>query len=270
VPFRRRIARHFANETGVVTPNGKYLSGNPAAGFKMWKELPKAERQTLEDLGTYDPKLDPTPPPGGLILNVYTRALAGSGGQFEMYKPKKAVARYLEPGRDHLWLTAAEAEALLPSRPRPGDRFRLPETVAQRMCRFALLDLVRVGGNGYARPPDHIRATSLWLTVTEVAGGTVRLRLEGTARLAPWDGARLKLGLGGTEDSFQFLGFLTHESKGGFVRFDLVAFSPTGHFDEINGQVVGLGVAFELTRGDTPMDRFRPSCFAKDYFGKRD
>jgi hypothetical protein len=268
LPFHNRIAKHFSNEVGVITPNGKYLSGDPARGLKMWKELPQSERKTLEDLGSHDPNLTPTPPAGGLILNVYTRALAETGGRLENYQAKIAVARYLEAGRDHLWLTKEEATTLVPAAPRPGRCVRLPEAVTDRLCRFALLDLVRVGGNGAGRPPDHLHGKDLWLTVTSVADGMVRLRLEGTARLAPYDGGRLKLGLGGKEDLFQFLGYLTYKAGKGWTRCDLVAYSPTGHFDEVNGKVTGLGVAFELVQSDTPMDRFPPSCLAKDYFGK--
>jgi hypothetical protein len=136
------------------------------------------------------------------------------------------------------------------------------------MCRFALLDLVRVGGNGHERPLEHVHGKDLSLTVESVADGTVRLRLEGTARLAPYDSARLKRGLGGKEDVFQFLGYLTCKIGKGCTRCDVVALSRTGHFDEISGRVTALGVAFELTPGNTPMDRFPPSCLAKDYFGK--
>jgi hypothetical protein len=92
-------------------------------------------------------------------------------------------------------------------------------------------------------------------------------RSKCASKVGPYDGARLKLGLSGKGDLFPFLGYLKYKAGKGWTRCDALAYSPTGHFDEINGKVTELGVAFELVLSDAPMDRFR-SCLAKDYFGK--
>ena len=73
--FFKRVAKHFANEVAVVTPNGRLLSHSPAEGLATWQKIPKAERTTLEDLGKYDATLDRVPPTGGLVLKVYARGL---------------------------------------------------------------------------------------------------------------------------------------------------------------------------------------------------
>ena len=266
--FFKRVARHFANEVAVVTPNGKLLSHDPAEGLARWKKLPPAERKRLDDLGPYDAKLDPAPPPGGLVLKVYSRALArGPGGELAPYKTR--VARSLEPGHDHLWLTADEWKSLLPGEPRRGERRAVPSALADRLCRRCLIDLVRVGGNGGPRRADEVLGRRLWLTTEEVTPARLRLRLEGHARLATHDagcGARPKAP---KVDTFALLGYLDYDrAKKAVTRFDIVALSETGHYDEVNKKVLPLGVALERTRASSPADRVPPSSFGKDYFGK--
>lgn len=264
--FFRRVARHFANEVGVVTPNGKLLSGYPEEGLKKWRALPEAERRRLEDLGTYNAALDPQPPPGGLVLDVYARALTRTPeGRWQIYRTE--VARSLEAGRDHLWLTGAEWKSLLPARPAKGERVEVPDPVVDRICRRYLIDLVRVGGNGGPRRREDVLAEHMRLTVVEVTPQTVRLKLAGSARLATQDvgsGARpnmLKI------DTFQLLGRLEYDPRAKAIkRFEILALSETGHFDEIHHKVLPLGVTFELSRGEKPAERVAPSSFTKDYF----
>jgi hypothetical protein len=82
--FLGRVAKHFANEVAVVTPNGEFLSQDAAEALKKWKQMPASKRKHLADLGEYDSKLDPSPPPNGLVINVYARALRRSDtGRFE-------------------------------------------------------------------------------------------------------------------------------------------------------------------------------------------
>jgi hypothetical protein len=265
--FFGRVARHFANEVAVVTPNGQLLSHDPDEGLKKWRQLPAAERRRLDDLGHYADRLDPTPPEGGLALLVYARALKRDRtGHLAVYKTE--VARSLEAGRDRLWLTRAECKALVPAEPRAGQRVPVPVSIADRLCRRALIDLVRVGGNGGPRAPEDVLARHLRVTVEGVSDRRIRLRLDGTARLATHDQGSGAHGREPKVDRFRFLGFLTFDRRTRtFGRFDLVAYSETGHFDEIHNRVLTLGVAFELAAGKTPTDRLVPSSFGKDYFG---
>jgi hypothetical protein len=266
--FFRRVARHFANEAAVVTPNGRLLAHSPADGLAKWRKLPEAERTRLEDLGPSDPRLTPTPPPGGLVVKVYARGLVrDAGGRLAIYRTE--VARSREAGRDHLWLTAAEAKSLLPADGREGNRHALPAALADRLCRRYLIDLVRVGGNGGPRRADEVLARGLTLTVLEHTPAKVRLRLGGSARLATHDAGSGARGKKAKADDYQFLGFLDFDArKKAWTRFDVVAFSETGHFDEIHNKVLPFGVALELARGDAPADRVPPSSYSADYFGK--
>jgi hypothetical protein len=268
VTFFKRIARHFANEVAVVTPNGKLLSHSPADGLKKWKHLPKAGRKTLEDLGKYNSALDPKPPANGLIFKVYARGLRrDSAGRLQIYKTK--VARSLEAGRDHLWLKQAEWQALVPVRFRPGEKVQVPAALLDRICRRALIDLVRVGGNGGPRRPEEVLSRSARLTVQAVTPRWVRLRLDGSARLATHDAGSGALTRAGKVDVFHLAGVVEYDrQKKAFTRFEVVALSETGHYDEINRKALPLGVALELTRGDSPADRVPPSSYGKDYFGK--
>src|SRR5262249_8944633 len=138
-----------------------------------------------------------------------------------------------------------------------------------RICRRYLIDLVRVGGNGGPRRPEEVFARDLHLTVEESAGGRVRLRLDGTARLATHDAGSGARGKQPKVDTVQLLGCAGYEGgKGAGRRSDAIASSETGPSDEIHNRVLPFGVAFELTAGETPADRLPPSSYAKGYFGK--
>jgi hypothetical protein len=266
--FFKQVARHFANEVAVITPNARVLSHDPAEGLKKWQALPKAERKRLDDFGKYDTRLDPAPPLKGLILKVFARALnRDAAGRLQIYRTK--VARSFEPGRDHLWLTEAEARSLLPARAKKGAQVSVAKPLVDRICRRYLIDLVRVGGNGGPRRPEEVLAEVMRITVEESSARTLRLRLDGSARLSTHDVGSGARGKQGKVDTFQLLGFLTYDvPKQTFTRFDVVAFSETGHFDEINKKTLPFGVAFELSRGASPAERVPPSSFAKEYFGK--
>lgn len=280
--FFKLIAAHFANETGVITPNGKKLAGSPEDGLAKWKQLSEAERKTLEDLGKYDAGFDPAPPAGGLIVKVFARGLSrDSAGVLGTYKDPK-VPLSQEPGRDFLWLTQAECKSLVPEQATKGATLMVPEPIADRLCRRYLIDLVRIGGNGGPRQPQHVASKQLKLTVEEPSppaplpqgergarAASVRLRLDGSAECLSFGE---NFGISAKEsrkDTFQLLGFLDYDkSKNTFTRFDIVALSETGHYDEIMKKVLPLGVAFELAQGDKPAERLPPASFAKDYFGK--
>jgi hypothetical protein len=266
--FRNRIKGHFANEVAIVTPNGKLLSAYPEEALKKWKELPESERKTLEDLGKYDAALDPTPPPGGLILKVYTRPLSrGADKSLAIYRNTQARDQHSqEVGRDYLWLTEAEWKGLIPSDAKPGDTLAVPETVVHRICKHYLLDVVRIGGNGNTR--DTPLAQQFRMTVEEATAANLRLRLDASARYRVAAGHdNLGTAKKAREDTFTLLGYLEFDKqKNACTRFDIVALSETGHYNEKSQKVLPLGIAFELTRGDQPADRIRPASYSKDYF----
>jgi hypothetical protein len=260
--FLKRIKGHFANEVAVTTANGQFLSAYPVEGLKKWKALPEQDRKQLEPMGAFDPRLEATPPPGGLLLQVFARALTRADGKLIPYKTN--VSRSWEPGRDFAWLTEAEWQSLLPATPRPGARQQVAAAIQDRLIRRYLIDLVRVGGNGGPRRPEEVLARELSVTVEHTSRSTVRLRLEGSARVSSSEGpikGKPKI------DDFQLIGRMEYDATRKTIsRFVLLAFSPTGHFDEIHNQVRPLGIVFERLEGMTPAERSPPSSWGKDYF----
>lgn len=251
--FFKQVSRHFANDMAVVSPNAELLAHQPAEGLKKWKEIPSEQRKLMVDFGPYDASLDPAPPAGGLRFNVFARAFVRNGAALEIYKTK--VTRSLEAGRDHLWLTAAEAASLASA--------KIPDAVVDRIVRTCLVDLVRVGGNGNARKPEDVLSREMTLTVVEPG----RLKISGSARLSTRDpGSGAKTGEPKV-DEYRFSGEAAVDARRqAFTRFDFVAFSETGHYDEIAQKVLPFGVAFELSSGETPSDLLPPAFYSTAYF----
>lgn len=169
------------------------------------------------------------PPPGGLVIDVTTKVLAGYEGA--------AAERYRNAlGRDHLWLRRDEAEALA--------RGVLPESVPRRIARFHLIDNTR------GEPP-------MW-RADEVK------KLEWTLRDGKLVGlVRLESKAGDQGYQADLLGQV--EVKDGQVtRFDLVVkgqFWGEGPFTR--GAPKGkfpLAVAFTLSQGKEAADRVPPQA----------
>lgn len=264
--FFRRVAKHFANEMAVVTPNGQLLSHNLDEGLRKWQAIPADRRRKLDDLGMFDESYLPSPPPRGLILQVFSRGLIRDDqGELNIYKTE--VARSFEPGRDYLWLTESEATSLVPDELKAGSRLPVAERIVGRICRRYLIDLVRVGGNGGPRRREEVLSNSMQTIVEGATDGKVTLRIEGTARLATHDA-----GSGATKgkpkiDEFRLLGFAAYDrTTKQFSSFKLIAFSETGHYDEIHDKLLPLGVLFELSPTNAPAGQIAPSSYAKDYF----
>jgi hypothetical protein len=247
---------------------------DPKNGLARWGELPPAERQPgafeVGDRGKIDPKI-PRPPEGGLILQVYESRLTGD--------PKGKVGRRTkhetfswgtyEPGRDQIWLTEADWKSLVPAEATKGKRFDLPAGVAGRLIAH-LTDWSEA--NGAHWEAAHIRARDLALVVEDVSDATIRLRLEGTIRLAqdaPKEEVRYARALRPLhhDDPKAFarfdgrlLGYLTYDrSKKEFTRFDVVALgeyvgpllNPYRNEDGQNYYLIKpcpLGVSFEIAR----------------------
>lgn len=234
------------------------------SALDQWQRLPKNGTPALASTPV-DEQYHREPPPGGLILDVFSRIpLAPAAG--ETWSSNQAT------GRDHMWLTREEWHSLLPRQWRAGERYPVPQTLAERLIRFHLVDNIR------GEPPlwtrDEIRQADLTLTVEDAVapdgkGAPTRLRLQGTARLQSagrWEGT-------GRGYDARLQGLLTYDHAGEhFSRFDLLSWgeawgegrytggAPKGHFP--------LVIAFSLA-GDKPADRIPPqgSRNLSDYFG---
>src|SRR5262245_51228068 len=153
-------------------------------GLAEWKKLPEERRKPgavkVEDIGKTDPTYTRTPPPGGLIVTVYTRILDREKDGY-----CKGTCKTLggdQAARDHLWLTEAEWKSLIPANPARGAQSPLPEKIAERILRFHLTDNTR------GEPPmwrrEDIRKSEFALSVEHVGAEAIRFQLQGSALLA--------------------------------------------------------------------------------------
>jgi hypothetical protein len=229
-------------------------------GLRAWQKLPDDERRpgavTVAPPGKADPRYERTPPPGGLVLNVYTRILdRDAGGRFS--RGTCRVQGGAEAAHDHLWLTEAEWRSLIPAAPKAGESFPVPRRLMLRILRFHLVDNTR--GEPPAWSLGQLRKAEMKLTVQETGPAGLKLRLDGSALLATAaDPDRADRGF-----DVRLLGYLHYDVRRKVIdRFDVVAVGD--HWGEsrlTRGARPGrqpLGVAFGLTGGDTPADRVPP------------
>jgi hypothetical protein len=237
-----------------------------------WKRLPESERKPgavkIDDGDKVDARYARTPPPGGVIVKVYTRILDADD--------KNALCRGTckFPGgdraaRDHLWLTREEWQSLIPKDAKKGDAMALPAAVARRLTLFHLVDGTR--GETLSWTEKQVRQRRLTLTVEEAGDKRVRLRLDGAVLLATTvDAAKADRGF-----DARLLGHIEYDrEKKALTRFDVVALGD--HWGETiytRGARPGrkpLGIAFELSSG-AAADRVPPQA-ARDfnnYLGRR-
>jgi len=266
-------------------------------GLKAFAALPAEERQPgsvkVPERGPIDPKrlVAVRPPAGTLILRVFNRQLGRTAHgeprytDPEDYIPalrdpavvgmKTATARFREPASDYMWIAQAEWRALMPAKPRKGQRLPVTTSLCERIFRFHL-DPAR--GLSESDSFDFVtaKAGQLHATVVEVRDTEVQLRLEGFARLFN----PRKYLLTYSSDSLKkhsksqipleyqprLLGTLAyHPGKKVFTRFDVVALGEVrGRPVDCNimGERLGeanlLGVAFELVTQPRPADYLSP------------
>ncbi|HZT81442.1 MAG TPA: hypothetical protein VFA26_14535 [Gemmataceae bacterium] len=228
--------------------------------LRQWQKLPASERQPgavqVGEPGKADQRYARTPPPGGLVLNVFTRIL--DRDEKEGFRKGACQAAWGDmAARDHLWLTEAEWKALIPADPKKGGERPVPAAVVERIARFHLVDNTR------GEPPlwrrDQVRSKKMTLTVEAVTPKEVRLRLDGSALLATKaDPKEADRGY-----DVRLLGYVTYDPAARKVtRFDVVAVGD--HWGEgtfTRGARPGrapLGVAFELSAGKSAADTVPP------------
>lgn len=283
--FRNVITpRGRGNRQGIycLTATGRLLASKNAQeadvmletleqALAVWQRLPARERTPaairIPAPGRSDARLVRTPPEGGLILNVFTRILERKKGEWVRGSCRFPGGE--QAGRDHLWLTRAEWQSLVPAEPRRGSTFPVPAAISRRILQFHLVDNTR------GEPPfwerGEVRRSRLTLTVEEASASTIRLRLDGSALLATAaNPARADRGF-----DVHLLGYLAYDrGKKTFTRFDLVAVGDhwgEGPYtpDARRGRQP-LGIAFTLSSGKRPADRIPPQKARQfeEYMGK--
>jgi hypothetical protein len=292
-----------------MTAAGKVLLANTHSGLSFnvkkalanWRALPEAERAPgavqVGSAGAVDTQRAlPAPPAHGLILKIYYRAFVLDGSRLRYVtgkdlwhdaQGKKTEADFdqLYPGTlttpqaqpDHMWLTESEWQSLLPAAPHVGDSFPMPAGIANRLVRWHLNPLT-VYGETNALTAREVRASRLTWTVVRGTPTSVRLRLDGFAKLGQEAPAAVAAGQCASIDAWGYeprlLGFLDYDPRQKRItRFDVVAIG--NHFGRLGicdsaarRGVQPLGISFELVTGDVPADRIPPgrTATAKNYF----
>ena len=231
-------------------------------GLREWKKLSADERKPgavkVENLGKTDTRYTRTPPPDGLIVNVFTRIL-DQDSKGALCKGSCKVPGGDAAARDHLWLTREEWQGLFAKDARKGDRRPAPAWLTDRILLYHLVDNTRGEPSFWTK--DQVRKQDLTLTVEEAGAKVVRLRLEGTALLATAaDPSKAVRGF-----DARLRGVIEWDPVKKVVeRFDLVVLGE--HWGE--GTYTGnarpgrkpLGVVFELCRGRGAADLVPPQA----------
>jgi hypothetical protein len=277
----------------LMTSTGRLLSGEVkdrnglAQGLQgvldAYAKLPEEERRPRKVEGEVKPQAPP--PPGGLVLTVYDRLLAGTrdgnyrlpeGGDFGGLRTDAPHGQ-----RSSLWLTEAECKTLIPEKTRPGQTHAVPDMLARRIWLYGLVPQSFWVVEEFWKP-NSVRAGDLQLTVEEVSEQVIRLRLHGSVVLSgpgvlhEWPDRKF---IKNVENRYEarLEGVLIQDRKRGkLVRWDMVALGDyTGRWFTNNkgwkeataAAPLPLGFAFELdaTAYDLPADRRRPRSFVHAY-----
>ncbi len=188
----------------------------------------------------------------------------------------QATALWSQPANDFMWITAAEARAMMVKGAKAGRRVEVPASLCERLFRYHLDPSRGLSeNNNFA----HVTAAAgrLRLTVEAVSAKEVRLRLEGYANLHnPRSGLRTYQSQSVKAHSLnrripldydpRLIGSLAYDpARGAFTRFDIVALGdvrgrPNGEniVAERVGEANPLGIAFELVTDPRPADLLPP------------
>lgn len=259
---------YLAYRNGGADPRG--MAETMRQALADFKRLPPAKRTAggivVAPPAKVDEEFARTPPANGLIVNVYGRVLDFKDGEYRRGTQDQAGGE--KAARDHLWLTADEVKQIAPAKTTPGFRYPLPEKVAERICRFHLLDNTR--GEPVLWGRGDIRAKRFTLKVVSSAPEGVTLRLEGEAVMASdADVAKAERGF-----DVRLLGELRYvPTKGTFDKFDVLAvgshWGETPHAGKARPGKSLLGVSFEIAP-DRPSDKVPPQGVRNRdaYYGK--
>ncbi|MBC8289627.1 MAG: hypothetical protein H8E37_04845 [Planctomycetes bacterium] len=243
--FYQKIANQSPRKVGRGTTQGLFTAGADGSllGYTnnrghertmglLKSALAKHKPKKVEAIqpGEPDPRYNPTPPKGGIVVRVTSRVL---GGYPETTDPWRRIFQ-VSTGRDNLWVRADETKALVSG--------TFPDTLMSRLARYHLVDNTR------GEPPMWERS-EIRSVETKFADG----RFEATVHLQAKSGDR--------SYKTRMLGFV--ETKNGRItRFDVVARGQfRGHGPYTQNPPPGdfpFAVAFTLADGKDVADRIPP------------
>jgi len=243
-----RLLAHIRNMSGHMD-----VPGVLQQGLREFERLSASERApgAVGEL-TADPYAVTLPPAGGVVLRTYTRRMQRSAG--ELAASSVAFFRHdmvfgSEPQYDHVWITRAEAAALIPSPLKVGASCDLPDSLAAQICRYHLADTTWRGSEEWS--PSEIRARRFTCTVEAVDAGGATIAVVGHALFARGPRMRMDAVVKGT----------LHYDTGRRTidSFDMVAIGKRSERGD-RGQALTsyLGIAFERADGSDAGDAIPP------------
>ena len=258
-----------------------------------FRALPETERKPKLSKPTTpvkEARRIPAPPAGGLVVTVYNTLLERDGrGGLARARTWHGIGtdgkeHALEPQRDLLWLSEAEAKSLVPAGAKKGDSMEIPAAIQRRIF----------GHHAQLAWPDggdeaEVRASQLKVTVEEASADGVKLRLDGHVRRGDFEEAKkyfttIKGDAGEGRDArgrggidLRWLGFLEFDAKAeSFRRFDVLAvgdcwgWTSAVYRGNCKFDRFPIGIAMELNAGRRPADRIPPKYavpyVTADYF----
>jgi hypothetical protein len=227
------------------------------------------------------------PPPGRLVLRVYSRALVRDDkGAYRAARVNptqvclvdanciEGTPRFQsegssapEPTRDTFWLTEAEWKSLVPARPREGEQVTVPPSACRRLLLYGCHNWWASETGALWGSAAAFKLGDLTATVAEVTPGQLALHLKGRFSLAqvkPYNAAY----------KGEVMGVLRYDlGKKVFSRFDLVVLGNYQgmfmfHPDKTTAGPLPMGYAFELAGSDSAADAVAPlgvSLYGKLY-----
>ena len=248
----------------ICTPSGKLLSSinslNPDEvlekiryGLELWNKKDNSEKISKEKIDIkVKHRWEDSFPNDGLILESFNRDLFSD--------PPKKDDRNSRWNMDHVWFNKYEARKWIPSEPKIGLTYKVPEIISNRLFCFHIVDNVR--GQTIPFAPQELKNSEIIVLVTDVRESIVDITIKGSS-VAKSDGPWLL----GDNDwkpkdlldhgmSSEIFGKATYNLKQNkFTDFEIVSigkrFGKTEHNSRINFPDTSyVGFLFQINRND--------------------
>jgi hypothetical protein len=154
---------------------------------ELYAQLPASERKPVQTI-TDENRPMQAPPAGGLVLTVYDVSLLPrdndlcSGG---------GTAGIPGPQRQSLGPTESEWQALVPADPRPGATLDVAPKLVKRIALFGMRSATAWHVEHFW-DPDSVKQGAIHLTVQEVTGARVKMRVHGSVLLSKQSGIKTR------------------------------------------------------------------------------